>query len=157
MGNGNEWLGYSERGFVGAWFADLYNLSSAAEKLAGVMPLDGVSKDLSEAIHQANAITTLLEPSFSGFGDPDGLLVSCSEMILHRLRLCLSRQNVDHSQQNGMIGSVRHRAASGNQASWSFRLPASSRFLRHFDTEAPVIPLFLLGPPTTGLSVRIEP
>jgi len=75
MTNKNEWLGYSERGLLAAWFQDLCNRPNAPKVFQQLEGVNDASTDVRKAIRNADAITTVLEPSFAGFGDPDGIVV----------------------------------------------------------------------------------
>lgn len=73
----NEWLGYSERGLMAAWFHDLCGLGNrAVGEVAAMLFRAGLTDPaLIAAIGRADELLAILEPSFSQFGDPDGILV----------------------------------------------------------------------------------
>lgn len=72
---GNEWIGYSERGFVGALFHDLCGSPGAFAVLKHVLSESCANKTFLQAVSEANEITTILELGLSGFGDVDGIIV----------------------------------------------------------------------------------
>lgn len=71
-----HWLGYSERGLVGAWFFDLCQLGARGPAaLATLSVTQNLPAATREAIRQANGVVTILEPGLSHFGNPDGIVV----------------------------------------------------------------------------------
>jgi hypothetical protein len=72
-----SFLGYSERGLVAAWFSDLAQAEDAHLVLAEL--LDGPSETYKKWPYEwesADRLLFILEPGFSGFGDPDGVIVA---------------------------------------------------------------------------------
>jgi hypothetical protein len=71
----NEWLGYSERGFIGALFHDLCETPDAIAVLKHAVSESCTNEAFVAAVLEANEVTTILELGLSNFGDVDGLIV----------------------------------------------------------------------------------
>jgi hypothetical protein len=72
----NRWLGYSERGLAGAWLQDLCGRENAPNAPLEFLQTGDCPDPLAAALAQSNALTTVVEPGFAGFGNPDGLIIA---------------------------------------------------------------------------------